>query len=410
MQEQQARPVEQVSRMIESIYGCALDPRQWTTTLPAIIALTNSAAAVLSVHREGQAECIFHHGYEPFLPPDDRRFPTLPRTLSWQALCVSEMVTKGVLLVDDLKFLNSRFYKEWCLPRGLRHALGVVAGSGSRVIVLIANRVKTQPCYGDGDSRLFRSLIPHVCQALKIAEAIGLRTMRSEAFKATLDTLSVGIYLHDRQGRLIFMNHVAKCQIKAGNVLRIADNRLSSASAEARDALDRAIATACSDSAGQCPASIALPLQKNGAAGLIATVMALNHGQYQSLATPFVADCAVFVQDPRIAPLVPAEALARLFGLTPAERDVLLALADGRSPQGVAEVLGIALATVKSHLHKIFEKTGTSRQADLVRLVMGSSAQIATSMRARVNCILAYCGLSMGSVLNSGEIIAQLMA
>src|SRR5262245_48607185 len=195
MHEQQARPVEQVSRVIEAIYGCAPVPRPWPTTLPAIRALTSSAAAVLSVHSEGQAECIFHHGYEPFSPPDDRRFPTLHPTLSWQALCVSEMVTKGVLLVDDLKFLNSHFYKEWCLPRGLHHALGVLMGSSSRVTVLFANRHKTQPCYSDCDSRLFRSLIPHICQALKIAETIGLRTMRSEAFKATFDSLCAGIYL-----------------------------------------------------------------------------------------------------------------------------------------------------------------------------------------------------------------------
>jgi DNA-binding CsgD family transcriptional regulator len=170
--------------------------------------------------------------------------------------------------------------------------------------------------------------------------------------------------------------------------LRIANNRLSPASAEARDALDRAIATACSDSASQCPASIALPLQKSGAAGLIATVVALNRGQCRTLATPFVAACAVFVQDPQFAPRVPGEALAGLFGLTPAELDVLLALAAGRSPQGVADVLGIALSTVKWHLLKIFEKTGTSRQADLVRLVVAASPQIATLMQAGVDLSL----------------------
>jgi DNA-binding CsgD family transcriptional regulator len=386
MHEQQARPVEQVSRVIESIYGCALDPGQWRTTLPAIIALTKSAAAVLSVHSGGRAQFISHHGYKPYLPSDDQRFPILDPALSWQALCVGEMVTQGVL-VDDVKFLNSRFYKEWCRPRGLRHSLGVVVRSGSRVIVLVANRLKTQPCYSDGDSRLFRSLIPHVCQALEIAEAVGLRTMRSEAFKATLDTLSAGIYLIDRQGCLIYINHAAKGQIKAGNVLRIANNRLSSASAE--EALDRAIATACSDSAGERAATIALPLQKDGGTGLIATVLAFKRGECRRLATPFAAACAVFVQDPRVAPLVPAEALARLFGLTPAQLDVVLALTAGRSPQEVADGLGIALSTVKWHLLKIFEKTGTSRQADLVRLVVAASPQIATLMQAGVDFIPA---------------------
>ena len=37
----------------------------------------------------------------------------------------------------------------------------------------------------------------------------------------------------------------------------------------------------------------------------------------------------------------------------------------------VAEVLGIAEATVKTHLQHVFEKTGTGRQADLVKLVAG---------------------------------------
>jgi hypothetical protein len=49
--------------------------------------------------------------------------------------------------------------------------------------------------------------------------------------------------------------------------------------------------------------------------------------------------------------------------------------------------LGIALSTVKWHLLKIFEKTGTSRQVDLVRMVVAASPQIATSTRAGVDLI-----------------------
>jgi DNA-binding CsgD family transcriptional regulator len=38
---------------------------------------------------------------------------------------------------------------------------------------------------------------------------------------------------------------------------------------------------------------------------------------------------------------------------------------------GFGETLGISEATAKTHLHHVFEKTGTSRQADLVKLVAG---------------------------------------
>ena len=119
---------------------------------------------------------------------------------------------------------------------------------------------------------------------------------------------------------------------------------------------------------------------KEGGLGFIATALTLNRDQRQRLATPFVPVCAVFVQNPLIAPSVPSEAFAKLFGLTPAELDVLSTLAAGRAPQEVADQLDIALSTVKSHLHKIFEKTGTLRQPDLVRLLM------ARAFRSRYQC------------------------
>jgi DNA-binding NarL/FixJ family response regulator len=37
----------------------------------------------------------------------------------------------------------------------------------------------------------------------------------------------------------------------------------------------------------------------------------------------------------------------------------------------VAPVLGISATTVKTHLQRIFEKTGARRQADLVKIVAG---------------------------------------
>jgi DNA-binding CsgD family transcriptional regulator len=65
--------------------------------------------------------------------------------------------------------------------------------------------------------------------------------------------------------------------------------------------------------------------------------------------------------------------VAKAYKLTPTELRILLAILDGGGARGVAEALGIAVTTVKTHLGRVFEKTGTSRQADLVRLVAGLS-------------------------------------
>jgi DNA-binding CsgD family transcriptional regulator len=50
---------------------------------------------------------------------------------------------------------------------------------------------------------------------------------------------------------------------------------------------------------------------------------------------------------------------------------VLLAVVQVGGGPEVAEALGIAETTVKTHLGHLYEKTGACRQADLVKLVAG---------------------------------------
>lgn len=76
--------------------------------------------------------------------------------------------------------------------------------------------------------------------------------------------------------------------------------------------------------------------------------------------------------DRRSKPLLePEQALRRRFGLTPAEARLALEMARGDGKQAAAERLGISYATARSHLSRIFDKTGVRRQAELVRLVLG---------------------------------------
>jgi DNA-binding CsgD family transcriptional regulator len=43
----------------------------------------------------------------------------------------------------------------------------------------------------------------------------------------------------------------------------------------------------------------------------------------------------------------------------------------------VAAALGVAVTTVKTHLSRLYAKTGVARQADLVKLVAGFSTPLA---------------------------------
>jgi DNA-binding CsgD family transcriptional regulator len=67
---------------------------------------------------------------------------------------------------------------------------------------------------------------------------------------------------------------------------------------------------------------------------------------------------------------LPEQRLRDLFGLTTAEARIAQALVEGRSPREVAESLRLSFYTVRWHMVRIFDKTGTKRQAELVRLMM----------------------------------------
>jgi DNA-binding CsgD family transcriptional regulator len=66
--------------------------------------------------------------------------------------------------------------------------------------------------------------------------------------------------------------------------------------------------------------------------------------------------------------------MQQLYRLTPAESRVAAAMALGQTVEEIAAANRVTEATLRSQLRSIFSKTGTRRQADLVRLALAGSA------------------------------------
>jgi DNA-binding CsgD family transcriptional regulator len=74
-----------------------------------------------------------------------------------------------------------------------------------------------------------------------------------------------------------------------------------------------------------------------------------------------------------MAPCLANAAFVKLHGLTDGELRLLNGLMPGLSLAEAARPLGMSEATAKTHLHRIFAKTKTSRQAELFYLLMIST-------------------------------------
>jgi DNA-binding CsgD family transcriptional regulator len=83
---------------------------------------------------------------------------------------------------------------------------------------------------------------------------------------------------------------------------------------------------------------------------------------------------SLFQNDIAPADLTGLPATARLraeFGLTKAEARLALYLAEGSSLASAAQTFGVKLTTIRSQLQQVFAKTGTSRQTELVAMLLG---------------------------------------
>lgn len=88
------------------------------------------------------------------------------------------------------------------------------------------------------------------------------------------------------------------------------------------------------------------------------------------------AGAILFLADPERAPALDAGVLEQVWGLTPAEARLAKALMQGKTVQDFARDGGVSLNTARTHLKRIFLKTGVRRQAELVRLLKGLMAPL----------------------------------
>ena len=109
----------------------------------------------------------------------------------------------------------------------------------------------------------------------------------------------------------------------------------------------------------------------------VAHVLSLTSGARRQAGSAYSVVAALFVRKATLDLPHPIKVLATHYQLTPAELRVLMAVVQVGGVPEIADVLGVSQATVKTHLSRLFDKTGTNRQADLVKIVAGFASPIA---------------------------------
>jgi len=186
-----------------------------------------------------------------------------------------------------------------------------------------------------------------------------------------LNRLAVGVFLLDSERKVVFRNRRGEELLEEADGLSLSlENFLRGEKPQQtqalRDAVDRAMEKG---SAGARDGSQAVALTRHsGKRSLVAICCPLSRGPAQ----PGTAAVGVFVTDPERRLSSVAEAVAHLYGLSPAETRIALALSRGLRLDEIADEFGISRNTVSYTMKNLFRKTETDRQADLISLFIAS--------------------------------------
>ncbi|MBL0419061.1 helix-turn-helix transcriptional regulator [Ramlibacter sp. AW1] len=364
------------SELVGAIYACVLEPQRWIDTCRQIAASCDSPAGGLCVHdRQEDDVQLFVFGYEAaVLQALCEQYAHSPMAIANQSSGVGEV---HALSMPRFRLREGAFFREVLQPLGLGDILWFPAlRNDRRTASLRASRPDSEPTFQQREIELFRLLAPHVCRALAVSDLLDICALRSQALEATLGGLNVGVFLLAGDGRVVYMNAAAQAQVRTGDALRLVGQHITPVHATARAEWSHAVDVA-SRTGGACPHPVAIPDGKGG--GYVATLMPLAGAQHPGPRAPAAA-LAVFTQDPDQSSPMPGAAFARLHGLTVGELRVLLALSQGLGGLQAAEMLGITEPTLRTHLQRIYSKTGTSGQSDLLRLLDHSRPPLLNEM------------------------------
>jgi DNA-binding CsgD family transcriptional regulator/PAS domain-containing protein len=288
-----------------------------------------------------------------------------------EQFCPNDLVTFSHQVISDSDFEQSEYYNDYFRPNGVFYALGMKIDLSLKAPAFISSvRPKTSGPFDDREGLVFETLLPHLQRSMKLHLELSRLHSNVQGLEAALDSFGIAVIGLDTTGTVVLMNQAADQLVKANEGIRLSKRRLVSDDLKHNSALQLLVSDAVSLRTTLVPKRVgALLISRKShkpAFQVTFTPVPLALIQtHKQLAT------LVFITDPARGPLSRSSALRALYGLSPLECRLADLLASGHDVAAAAKPLRLTVDATRSHLKSVYRKTGTNRQADLIRCILG---------------------------------------
>ena len=379
------------SNLIGLLYQGALEPQPWQSALPALREALDAQVVSLvlrppSADDEGvilncvrQDESV-DNSHVTLADPNDWEVSAYREQFFSLDPFVSLPLDKVIALEDilpDKDLVTSDYYLHYLKPINLFRILGVdTSEPGGMLARLRFSRRASEPRFKATERQLLTLLTPHLSRAIEIYAKLNRMTSERDLYAGAVNQLSVASIILDEQGRMLTTNAVGRALLDQGEGLSLRDGHLHIEGRNINKELQEALTSIIREQLhGETSMVRALRVPRpGGRSDLGLVVRPVPASQWsEGQVSP---SAAVFISDPDLQESTSRPILGALFELTPAEANLATLLARGLNLAQVSVAQNISQHTARAQLKSIFAKTGVSRQAELVRLVLKSVASL----------------------------------
>ena len=365
---------DKLDRAIGLVYDASIGEATWTDALSSLGAPFSSG--VYTVVWDGLAqrplfEAVSHDMVEPQLEYHAHYGALDPRRSHTFGIPVGATMACHELFDADY-VRASEFYNDYLQRWGWRFAMGcrVDAEDGKSVVIGLQRPAMHGP-FGEAERVLLAAARPHLARAFRVRSALQDARDQAARRQAMLDRVQAPALMVAVGGRVLEHNQAAERMLRVDDGLLLRQGRLAGRTPAATAHLLQLVRNAADAAA------------RGGGGGGTCRLPRLDGGFHAALVTPIgvetggscgLPSALVVIAAPGRRQLPPEQCLRALYDFTLAEARTAQALLAGQGPREIASQLGVGLGTVRTHLHRIFDKTGTASQAELVSLLLGCAS------------------------------------
>ncbi|WP_144631748.1 helix-turn-helix transcriptional regulator [Bordetella genomosp. 13] len=278
---------------------------------------------------------------------------------------------------DDALVSADPFFQELLIPNGLRHVSGCkLLDDEATCAFFSVLRGVDQPPLGPDEISLLERLTPHLRRAAQLQSGRFASSTQALIGRALVNKLRQPLALLGADGTVVSVNDACRRLLEATPLLASAGGMLRLPEPYQQQFMEGCCAMAASlgDAAGAAMGyrsmQIASPDFPDAGSDVLYAFYTLLLPEPRADAYGMQPLMLVLFHHPATAAPLDAELLAETFDLTPSELRVSRMLAGGYTVKEIASRAGVQHDTVRKQLQSIYRKTTTSRQADLIRLML----------------------------------------